>query len=424
MNRHTDLPVPFLIATAAFFCGLFAGASAQSVLVVDDTAGSGAPYSTIQSAVIAAAPGDIVLIKPGTYPPFTIDGKGITVCYDTSAGAASQMVISGSVPIVVRNVPSGQTVTFQNITVRHGRGVRCESNQGTLWFDRCDITASADYSVPQLECVQCADLVISSSTLNASVKLTNIGTLPAPVLRIVDGSTRVAILGSQVRGNWFASKYIPGCDAANLICERFFASATTFAGGKGGPNYGIGMPGGDGLVIGTQNGATLLNCALFGGQGGGTCIPLADCGISGSPPLGPTGKALIVAGGTFTQLSGPSESVQMPSPIREAQSVTFSVSCGSGDLAWVLVAAAPAPMLTIPGIVGPLILDPTSTALLPTALPIGCTGAPVSFSIPAPTLPAPVLGKDLFVQGVFIDALLSRIRVSTAAALVILDSAY
>ena len=64
--------------------GATASLAAQSVLNV----GPNATYPDIQSAILAAAPGDVILIAPGTYQPFTLD-RALTLRTDSPGGAVT-----------------------------------------------------------------------------------------------------------------------------------------------------------------------------------------------------------------------------------------------------------------------------------------------------------------------------------------------
>lgn len=67
-----------VLAIASLAFSDFTAAPAfSSVLTV---APSGATYTQIQTAVIAAAQGDVIIISPGSYSGVTIDGKTLTLC--------------------------------------------------------------------------------------------------------------------------------------------------------------------------------------------------------------------------------------------------------------------------------------------------------------------------------------------------------
>ena len=61
--------------TPARFVAVTVPAAAQNVIRVG---GPGGQFSDIRAAIQAAAPGDVVLVEPGTYPSFGLD-RGITI---------------------------------------------------------------------------------------------------------------------------------------------------------------------------------------------------------------------------------------------------------------------------------------------------------------------------------------------------------
>jgi hypothetical protein len=51
----------------------------QQTWVVDDNGGPGVSFTDTPPAVAAAADGDVVVVKPGQYSPFTVSGKGLRI---------------------------------------------------------------------------------------------------------------------------------------------------------------------------------------------------------------------------------------------------------------------------------------------------------------------------------------------------------
>lgn len=54
-------------------CVLAASAAASSTYVVDDNPGPGVDFNSIQSAIAAVAPGDVLIVRPGNYGAITLD---------------------------------------------------------------------------------------------------------------------------------------------------------------------------------------------------------------------------------------------------------------------------------------------------------------------------------------------------------------
>jgi pectin methylesterase-like acyl-CoA thioesterase len=113
---------------------LAAGASAQSVFVVAPVAGPGVFSTDIQPAVDAAANGDLVLVKAGTYSGFTIDAKGVSVIADAGAAAVANGLV------FVSNVSASQRVLLSTSRTR-----------GSPWPTRTASAATARLRPPEAE---------------------------------------------------------------------------------------------------------------------------------------------------------------------------------------------------------------------------------------------------------------------------------
>ncbi len=93
-------------------------------------------HATIGAAVAAAAPGDLVLVDPGSYPAFTVDGKGLSILPE---GVDYRVLEGGSTTpaITVRNVAGPEQVTIVGARIEHAvatdaPAVRIEQNPGAV----------------------------------------------------------------------------------------------------------------------------------------------------------------------------------------------------------------------------------------------------------------------------------------------------
>ncbi len=91
----------------------------QSVWVVDDNGGPGVDFIDIQPAIADAANVDILLVKAGTYSPFTLTGKGLRILGD----GAQVTKVGGNppgtaLPTVVSSGPSASFVFIEGLHFR------------------------------------------------------------------------------------------------------------------------------------------------------------------------------------------------------------------------------------------------------------------------------------------------------------------
>lgn len=89
--------------------------------LASETVVGGTGHATIQAAIDVAANGATVLVAPGTYPPFSFNGKQVTV---RSIGGPSQTTIAGTgLGAVVRcNTSESASSVLEGFTIRGGGG--------------------------------------------------------------------------------------------------------------------------------------------------------------------------------------------------------------------------------------------------------------------------------------------------------------
>src|SRR5262245_39846206 len=85
---------PRFAALVATFSLLAAPSLAEKGWVVKGAVGPVSDFTTIQAAVNAAADGDMVLVKSGTYADFTVSAKSLVI--EADAGSSIQFVPSSS----------------------------------------------------------------------------------------------------------------------------------------------------------------------------------------------------------------------------------------------------------------------------------------------------------------------------------------
>src|SRR3954468_10102609 len=80
----------------------------SATLTVDDTAGTGAQFSTIQAAVNAASPGDTIKVAPGVYNETVTVDKSLNII----GAQANHSGATRSVPAIQESVVTGAGVSF------------------------------------------------------------------------------------------------------------------------------------------------------------------------------------------------------------------------------------------------------------------------------------------------------------------------
>jgi hypothetical protein len=104
--------------------------------------GPGQAFAEIGPAVASAAHGDLILVTPGTYAPFVVDGKGVSIVGD---GGPIDLTQTPGVPeIVVRNIPLGRDVTIDKARIAYkdagAPAVSVSANAGSVRLVRLDVT--------------------------------------------------------------------------------------------------------------------------------------------------------------------------------------------------------------------------------------------------------------------------------------------
>lgn len=405
-------PVLAVLAPTAFAAG--------NVLVVD-AAGGGAQIS---AAVAAAAPGDVVLVRSGTYAPFTVDGLSLTVAADRGANV---QVTAGGVRVL--NLAPAECVVLRGLGAAGGgfsRALLVQNNQGSVLAEDCAFVGSnAGNSLRDAVLVQNS----RSVTLVRCQALG--GTGPSSVTPFhgghgltVETSSAVHLYECTVQGgngSFFEPLMIGnGGDGGRVSGGSFlYASGTLFQGGDGeeGSAFCTSVPdagdGGAGLrLFGTPPLAELLDATTTGGLGGP--------GPSPCPP-GTNGLGLHVQSGVANVIPGVARKLSASHPAREGEMLAFDVQGLAGELAVLGLSDGHQPIF-LPGLEGTLVVSPaTLTTFVFGILPAG--GAlTVNVTVPPVTV---VQSALFFVQlAVATPTAPTDVRLDTAQSLVLLDAAF
>ncbi len=396
----------FLRAGIAGLILLSPAAALQSVWVVDQALGAGTDFSNLQAAVDAAAPGDVLLVRSGIYPPFFLDGKGLTIAADTGAGVWVSPAWTGySAGARITDVPAGQTAILRGL---HFDGslapatfttvaLRIEGCVGTVWVEDCVLASGS----PSLRITDCAAVVLERSSFSGAWGYYDGIFMTGPQPGIEVFRSAVVMNGCEVsggQGNSALALAYPGvfpaqagAPALRLIDGALVAAGGLVSGGQGGS--GISVPfcvdpaqGGAGLVLAGEGGtppfARLSAVVLVGGAPGG---PDPFCGAGAS-----TGVPVQVDAGSLISEADVRPSLTVPSPQRSGSAFAASVTTPAGEGQWVVLAMGTAPgVLDLGWSLGVLLVAPP-----PTLWHLGPAAADGSISLPlvAPPLP-PGLGS-------------------------------
>ena len=384
-------------------CVLALSPSSQgSVFVVDDDAGPGVDFGSIQAAVDAAGPGDVVLVREGAYLPFTVAGKGLTVVGDDGASVVIEGPM-GVVATVVSAIPAGQQAVLRNLVFRpplnvDGDLVRLESSPGVIWLEEVDLEFILPfpfgYFMNQRQALRiedCDRVVLTRMDVNGLDGATQGQGLETASIPLSAVSSSVyafdcifdAAFGQVLQGE--------GQTGVELVDSFLSARSSVLQGGPGGIGSffmglegGVGGPGAD-LSAGSE--LWLIDSFAVGGPGGSN-------GIFPSGPDGPPTKSDATSA-VFEHVASP-VSFQSPGLSDDGSDtdIFFDVDTDPGSMVLLLAEFEADPVFVS------AFADAVATGLAPVILPLGTTDAAgqLTFFLEPPELPAALDTFDYVLQ--------------------------
>lgn len=309
-------------------------AVARAGVIVVGT-GPGADYPQIAQAVTAAASGDTILVRAGTYNGFIVDGKSLSIVGD----AATRPTVTG--PTVVRNLPAGATTGLGHFLMKGGIGahgnagfvrvVDCQigmpdgtgaggdvdDSTGGAAFERCSFHGHNGYSDGYS-----GDDGQPGLALRGAIAAVHDCVMQGG--RGGDGLTWAANGGDGAR-------VAPSTTSSNPTFLH--ASGCTFTGGRGGDtwedifqNLAVVGSGGDGIDVATGSACWMLDDAFHGGSPGTwhNCFP-ASYGSYGLDQR---------LGGSCTTFNQTRLAIDGPVLAREATTITLGFDGAPGDVVY------------------------------------------------------------------------------------------
>jgi hypothetical protein len=383
-------------------------AIAQNVWVVAPTAGPGVFSTQIQPAVNAAADGDLILVKGGSFVGFSITNKSVGVVAELGASVN----VLGTVEIT--NLSSSQRVLFERVAVSAtapNTNLWIHNNAGPVWLEGCTfapVTAGFDqYGVDGADVDQCASVAFLRCTMTGSHAYAWKGSTSAG-WGLFASASNVTLYDSACVGGAGETGFTPfggkGGIGAYVLSGFAFASGSVFQGGAGGSSAISGGMGGTGL----DNNATFvsLDCTFLGG-------------IGGSSPQG-SGAPGIPLIGTVDAIAGKARHFNATSPIRELQNTTMTLGGIPGENAAILFSLGQDVPIYFPDLSGVLLPSLVGAdAILLAAIP---GSGVLTIQKPVPSLPPSLKGQPIYVQSFFFDAAITNVVLGPASAVVVLDS--
>lgn len=276
----------------------------QSTYIVDVT-GAG-DFVDLPSAFAIGEPGDVFLVRPGSYGSAAIQ-RGFSVLCDTGV-SAPVFAISG--------VPSGEVAVVSSLAAREIDVTGCA---GTVILQHLDIAPpqSGTALLPALDVQGSADVRVYRSSIRGA-RRHGFGDVPPG-----SGTAAVRALGSRVE--------LVRCTLTGGNVD------STYLCGSCGP---CAPAGGPGLLLDSASTAHVAGCSMFGGRGGqydwgftNLCTspaapdPLLGCVAGQVIPVGRGGPAIDVRGGSAVLVTG------SPSDVLKGGLRSFGAACPSGGSA-------------------------------------------------------------------------------------------
>jgi len=265
----------------------------QTVWVVDDNGGPGVDFTDIQPAIDAAADGDVLDVRAGTYTHFTLSGKGLRILGEDSATTVVSSPGTTGFATLITSIPPGSVafvdrMRFQGWT---GEGPRLTVSGATTRAVLADLQV---YGSPP--CIACG---IPWMVIN-----------PGGGILVEDSDAH--LIRNEVFGKNGSGTQGPGPalrftgDARGFVgsCQLFGGSGTTPV-----TTFGL-LPQNGSYAVHVQSSGALVpkvwfaDSLVFGGTGSPALPITAPSDGSGGSGIIATGSAVRVSGDPTSLVHG------------------------------------------------------------------------------------------------------------------------
>lgn len=424
--------------------GLFAGISDAGVIVVDAQNGPGTDFVELKPALAAAANGDVVLLRSGTYDGFhVISGKAVSVVADAGANVVitntdpasfvtSALQLVGSIPgtVLIQGCSIQSTFLTPSTPAEGALRVATTGPLGNVFVENCSAHAGVGNGI---------DIVgFCRATVSQCVGVGGDATVVLPGFFAAGAGLWAASPASASMTSVYSSDFtggngidqlgpLPGpsvlaggagirVSTLNSVRNKLVAG-TSARGGTGGdttlgpPNCVAPGAGGHGIETIAGFGPYFVDDSAAGGAAG---TDLSTCGLMAN-----NGQPIAV---TFLGLPGidlpssPARVVSHP-PVRENDAVTLTIE-GTPNHATFVVIGYSLTHVIAPQMSGSLIANPDAIVALGSLPPSGA----LTLSTHAPSMPVGVDAGIVYLQPITQDMTTGQATLGAPAALVILDA--
>ncbi|MEM7305381.1 MAG: hypothetical protein AAF682_01860 [Planctomycetota bacterium] len=347
-----------------------------AVWIVDDDGGPGVDFTDLAAAVGAAADGDLLVFRDGTYPgglfaPLTVTGKGLTLIADGDVELGW---------IAFEGLVEGQSAALRGFELTSST-FEASNNDGALFLEELSFDDSSSFNYSAADFTSCSTVILNRCSFQGAPA----GVSPINTPAVVSALGGLHVYDCDLKGGagfTHGGSFTPGNVALRVASGFAFSSGTALEAG----------------ILGT-----------FGAsQSGETSQSI----VLDSP------GAFDVTGGTQTVIPGTARSFQATAVAREGESITMTWEGVPGELAILNLSGSPGGVFFAPfngsGVLGLPLLLVDGIGSIP-------AGGSLSVDIPVPELGAGVEGLVFYAQGSFADLGTGAIHLGGGSVIALLD---